>query len=236
MIVGKYIYNRLKTTSDVSAIVGARIYPHIAPQRAERPYLVYSVVSVTPYDTKSGPADVEQIRVQIDAYGTTYAEAVTLGQLVRAAIDRVTDPDGSVANVFIDGCRFDNAQNDIEDVIESHVFTQDFMFRVKYTQGTNAPLSANVLYAFGKYLSASIPENSSYDFALPEGSMLQVVVVEQTPGAAVEIIHEGTALYKSEYPEDGQKEFVFFRYFAQPAIITVIPSTAAEVKLFYLSL
>lgn len=145
MVIGKYIYQRLLDHAGTAALVGPRIFAHLAPTAAAKPYVVYSVVSVNPYHTKSGPADVEQVRVQIDVYGTTYANAVAVGQQIRSAIDYVTDPSGDTADVFIDGCHFVNAQNDIEETVDLHKYISDYNFRVKYLPGMANALSVSTI-------------------------------------------------------------------------------------------
>ena len=43
MEIGKAIYNILSTNSDVSTLVGTRIFPNVAPQTTTFPFIIYDV-------------------------------------------------------------------------------------------------------------------------------------------------------------------------------------------------
>jgi hypothetical protein len=78
------IQERLQAVLASLATGGA--YPNIAEQGVAPPYLVYQrVVSLTNNDLQ-GPSDLQNTRVQIDAYARTYAHAQALAQAVRAAM------------------------------------------------------------------------------------------------------------------------------------------------------
>lgn len=68
----------------VSALVGARIYPSVAPQGVARPFVVLTLVSAVPSHTHDGlPADLlEAARVQVDTYGTEYDATHTVAKAV----------------------------------------------------------------------------------------------------------------------------------------------------------
>ena len=87
MKVGAAIYSLLVNDSAVSAIVGTRIYPELAEEGASAPYIVYSVVSNTPSDTKDG-TPIDEAQLEVFSVGSTYAAANDLADNVRAALDR----------------------------------------------------------------------------------------------------------------------------------------------------
>ena len=60
MIVGKAIYNILSNTTAITDIVGTKIYPEIAPQNETQPYIVYSIVSNNPVETKAEEREREE--------------------------------------------------------------------------------------------------------------------------------------------------------------------------------
>ena len=74
MKVGAAIYSLLVNDSAVSALVGTRIYPELAEEGASAPYVVYSVVSNTPSDTKDG-TPIDEAQLEIFSVGSTYAAA-----------------------------------------------------------------------------------------------------------------------------------------------------------------
>lgn len=87
MKVGAAIYSMLKDDSAVSALVGTRIYPELAEEGAATPYVVYSVVSNTPIDTKDS-APVDEAQLEVFSVADTYAAANDLADKVRAALSR----------------------------------------------------------------------------------------------------------------------------------------------------
>ena len=87
MKVGAAIYSMLKDDSAVSALVGTRIYPELAEEGAATPYVVYSVVSNTPVDTKDS-APVDEAQLEVFSVADTYAAANDLADKVRSALAR----------------------------------------------------------------------------------------------------------------------------------------------------
>ncbi len=87
MKVGAAIYSMLKDDSAVAALVGTRIYPELAEEGAATPYVVYSVVSNTPVDTKES-APVDEAQLEVFSVADTYAAANDLADKVRAALSR----------------------------------------------------------------------------------------------------------------------------------------------------
>ena len=87
MKVGAAIYSMLKNDGAVSALVGTRIYPELAEEGAQTPYVVYSVVSNTPVDTKDS-APVDEAQLEVFSVANTYAAANDLADKVRSALSR----------------------------------------------------------------------------------------------------------------------------------------------------
>jgi len=77
----------LKDDSAVAALVGTRIYPELAEEGAVTPYVVYSVVSNTPVDTKES-APVDEAQLEVFSVADTYAAANDLADKVRTALAR----------------------------------------------------------------------------------------------------------------------------------------------------
>ncbi|MGB2081900.1 MAG: DUF3168 domain-containing protein [Psychrobacter sp.] len=63
-------------------LVDSRIYPHIAPQGATVPYIVWQVISAQPQNTLDGTTHHQWLRVQIDIYDTSYDKTVSLSNEV----------------------------------------------------------------------------------------------------------------------------------------------------------
>lgn len=86
MTPGERVYALLSANAGVSAIVSTRIYPLIAPQTAAFPRVVYSSPSGQRAETLTGHS-ASRVRMQIDAYATTYLGAQALADAIDAAFD-----------------------------------------------------------------------------------------------------------------------------------------------------
>ena len=80
------LYALLSADAGVTEIASTRIYPLVAPQEAALPHVVYTRVSSGREYSLSGYSNLENPRMQIDCYGTTYAEAKALSEAVISAL------------------------------------------------------------------------------------------------------------------------------------------------------
>ena len=67
-MIGKVIYGRLSTDTAITNICGLSIYPDIAPQNVQYPFIVYTITNSTPVDYKDGQSNLEEINLQVDIY------------------------------------------------------------------------------------------------------------------------------------------------------------------------
>jgi len=125
---GKAIYSILTSDSDVSAIVGTRVYPQIAAQGAAFPFVVYVLQDTSPSDTKSGVSTLDEVRYDIVVASETYAEVSDLTNKIRTALDRYT---GTVAGVVIDSIQFIDLDADNDPGTETFVTSSEYIIRVK---------------------------------------------------------------------------------------------------------
>ena len=128
MTEGKAIYSILTSDSDVSAIVGTRVYPQIAAQGAAFPFVVYVLQDTSPSDTKSGVSTLDEVRYDIVVASETYAEVSDLTNKIRTALDRYT---GTVAGVVIDSIQFIDLDADNDPGTETFVTSSEYIIRVK---------------------------------------------------------------------------------------------------------
>ena len=70
----------------LSGVTGGRVFPNVAPNNVQKPYVVYARVSSAPENTLADGAPVENTRLQVDCFDTTYAAALALAETVKAAI------------------------------------------------------------------------------------------------------------------------------------------------------
>lgn len=102
MKVGRYLYNKLTSTSAVTALVGTRIYPVFMPQNAAYPCIVYMVDNkpLDPSKTSAGNHDTAVVTLHIwqearegqDAYDVLDS----IDAAVRAALDAASGTAGGV--------------------------------------------------------------------------------------------------------------------------------------------
>ena len=112
MEIGKAIYNILSTTTNISDLVGTRIFPNVAPQTTTFPFIIYDVNGVQPNDTKDGASTLDTNDVMISCYSETYSQASDLAQKIRIAMDRINE--GTYGGEQIQSSQF-QSYNDIFD-------------------------------------------------------------------------------------------------------------------------
>ena len=80
------IFARLTGDTTISGLLAKRVYPHVAPKAATRPYITYFVVGADHQHHLTAAAGLVAHRVQIDMWADTAAEAETLSEAVREAL------------------------------------------------------------------------------------------------------------------------------------------------------
>ncbi len=134
METGKAIYYLLKDSSDVGAICADRIYPEIAQQDADVPFVAYTISDTTPSGTKTGSSDLDTARVELYIVSDDYAEAMNLGIAVRTALDRqggdIGPAGGTVAVQSID---FDTSDIDFDQEQGVYITEHTYNMRVQRT-------------------------------------------------------------------------------------------------------
>ena len=96
------------------------------------PYIVYSVISNTPSDTKDG-TPVDEAQCEIFCVSNTYASANDLADLVRAALDRkgVTVNDASAGDITVQSIHYTNEVTEVSADRNTYIAVQDYTFRIK---------------------------------------------------------------------------------------------------------
>ena len=125
---GKAIYSILTNDSDVSALIGTRVYPQVAAQGAAFPFVVYVLQDNTPSDTKSGVSTLDEIRYDIVAAAETYSQLTDLTEKIRTALDRYT---GTVSGIVVDSIQFTELDVDNDPATETFVSSSEYILRIK---------------------------------------------------------------------------------------------------------
>lgn len=71
----------------LKSIVSNRCYPMQMPQGSALPAIVYSRVASNPQNRLQGGASIDQVRIQVDIYATTYKQTKDLATQVRTAME-----------------------------------------------------------------------------------------------------------------------------------------------------
>jgi hypothetical protein len=82
------IYQRLAAHSGLSALISARIYPQILPETPTYPAVTYWITGAPRETAMGSDPGIVHARVQVDAWGLTFAVARNVGEQVRAALQR----------------------------------------------------------------------------------------------------------------------------------------------------
>lgn len=94
------IITRLANTSGVTSLVpAASIYPVVAEQKVDRPYITVKRIVVAPQLMKGAASNTDQTTVQVTIHADSYKESIDISYAVRAALD-------NVGNIEIQGVKF----------------------------------------------------------------------------------------------------------------------------------
>lgn len=132
-MIGKAIYNLLSNNLAVSSIVGTRIYQDMPPQDVAFPFVVYTILSTIPTNTKdvNTRSVLDAQVVQLDMYSKKVVESNNLAEAVRARLDGF---EGTVAGLTIKQCRFTGDTSAAEDLELGVYFrSQDYEFHIHKT-------------------------------------------------------------------------------------------------------
>ena len=109
---GLAIYNILSTDADVSALVVRRIFPNVAKNSTQFPFIIYDVNGETPTNDKDGVSTLDTDSLMVSCYSKTYTEASDLALKIRTALDRVKGTFGGVKIQSIQYVGYDDLFDD----------------------------------------------------------------------------------------------------------------------------
>lgn len=114
---GKYIYSKLKDLTD------NRVYPLVADNNVEIPFIVYQRIGLSTEYTKDGLLQ-DSVRMRISAVCDTYAQSLKLAKEIR---NRLVQETVEFDEMVIDEARIISA---IEEYNNSYIQTMEFEFTV----------------------------------------------------------------------------------------------------------
>jgi hypothetical protein len=128
-MIGKVIYGRLTTDAAVTGICGLNIFPDIAPQNVQYPFMVYTIVNSLPVDFKDGQSNLEEITLQIDVYTNNYETTQTLANNVRNRLDRFV---GTVNSISVQTIKYMSSDSQVYNAdLNVYWISMDFMAKMK---------------------------------------------------------------------------------------------------------
>jgi NAD-dependent SIR2 family protein deacetylase len=128
-MIGKLIYARLSTASNITAIISFNIYPDITPQNVDYPFIVYTITNSTPVDFKDGQSNLEEIDLQIDVYTQNYDTTQNLANLIRNRLDRFI---GTLEGVEVQSIKYISSNSQVFNAeLSVYWMSIDFMIKMK---------------------------------------------------------------------------------------------------------
>ena len=128
-MIGKVIYGRLTTDTTITNVCGLNIFPDIAPQNVQYPFMVYTIINSLPVDFKDGQSNLEEITIQIDVYTNNYGTTQTLGNNVRNRLDRFV---GTVNSVSVQTIKYMSSSSQVYNAdLNVYWISIDFMVKMK---------------------------------------------------------------------------------------------------------
>lgn len=86
---------RLNAWTDLTALVGTRIYPMQVPQGAVLPAVTYQRISTIRAQDLRGSTGLADPRIQVDSWAESYTTAKAVAQEVRRALDGYASGDAT---------------------------------------------------------------------------------------------------------------------------------------------
>jgi hypothetical protein len=108
MTVDSIIFGILNGNSAVTGVVGSKIFPSQAPQTTSFPFIVFETISTMPNNTKSGPSEMDQYRIQVTTLSTENNQANDIADKVRSALDYYKSRDVQLISFQAQNSAFDN--------------------------------------------------------------------------------------------------------------------------------
>ena len=122
-MIGTFLYNTLRNNTEVSAIVGNKIYPLRGEQDVLLPAIIYNVESKE-ITEPNGMGIQSDYLVRITAYSKSYLQLDDICNAVENALNMPDNPTGYT----IEACFLEDTDDGIDDEIES--FSREMLFRI----------------------------------------------------------------------------------------------------------
>ena len=127
-MIGKAIYNLLSNDPTVSGLVSTKIFPYLAIEDINEPYIVYSQEGLEPTDDKDGVSRLDTIQYDIEMWDTNAINIKALADAVRDVLDRYT---GTVEGLNIQSVKYMGEDTQyMDEKSRIYLTMQSYSFRV----------------------------------------------------------------------------------------------------------
>jgi len=124
MAVQEGVVAHLMADSDVTDLIGTRLFPLVVPQDASLPASAYQIIDDQQEHTHSGPSGLKFARLQFTHHASTYSEVYDVKAAVEASIDGKRRGLGSVN---VQSVESQSARDGWSETHEAPVVRQDFL-------------------------------------------------------------------------------------------------------------
>lgn len=127
MIKGAVV-NILLAVSGITDVVGTNVWPTLAPQETDFPFIVVKGLNLIPMKIKGRASPNDDHRFQVDVYCKTISQVNTLFTLIRENLDQYS---GTVNGLVIDRIVFEGSEDsEFDDKVEIHATSLEFNARI----------------------------------------------------------------------------------------------------------
>jgi hypothetical protein len=120
--IGKVLYALLNST--------VATHPLIAPQNTQTPYLIYSILSIDPDDTKQTTSMADTVTVLLMVYEDTIGGAATRANSIRTILDGYA---GTSGGVTVNSITYVNESDDYDEELMKYIKIQEYNIRINNT-------------------------------------------------------------------------------------------------------
>ena len=133
MEIGKGIYYILANNTEVSNLVGTRIFPQVAPISTIFPFIIYDIYNDDPTLDKDGPSSLDKYDIRITGYAETYTKVTRIGSAIRTALDRTIQAGGAFyADQHFQSSNLVRTNDEFDpDAGKRGVYRQELVFNVR---------------------------------------------------------------------------------------------------------
>ena len=134
----KQFYYHLANDAGISALVGARIYPQLAPTEGSRPYIVFTFTGSTSSYEQMGRITYRKDSVEIIIGAPTIAQLEPIAQAVNDALDiqsvNIGNPAGTQERINATTFLSEYDDFDLVDGSEDPVYTITQQYEINYQE------------------------------------------------------------------------------------------------------